>query len=253
MRNSIISGFLKYIDKALVSELIDAFDEMKRHHFLRDYRPSAVDAGRFAEVVFRILEQRTTGGFTSLGKPIDTEKIINLLSNIPSNQEPDSVRIHIPRTLRVIYDIRNKRNNAHLGDGIDPNVQDSIFVISCCDWVIAELIRLYHDIPANEAQLIIDELVQKKSPIIQEFQDGFLKTLNPKLNARERILITLYHRNEKGATKVEISNWLKPSQRSNLNRSLRQMEFENDLIRTIDNTCFITTLGQQAVEELKII
>jgi hypothetical protein len=47
---------------------------------------------------------------------------------MPIGSAPDSIRLHIPRTFRVIYDIRNKRDAAHLGDGIDPNLQDSTLV-----------------------------------------------------------------------------------------------------------------------------
>ena len=75
----------------------------------------------------------------------------------------DSIRLHIPRTLRLIYDIRNKRNAAHLADGIDPNVQDATLVIRNMEWALAELVRLYHHVPADEAQQIIAELVSRKS------------------------------------------------------------------------------------------
>ena len=57
---------------------------------------------------------------------------------------PDAIRLHIPRTLRLVYDIRNKRDVAHLGPDIDPNLQDSTLVVSALDWVLAEFIRLYH-------------------------------------------------------------------------------------------------------------
>ena len=31
---------------------------------------------------------------------------------------------------------------AHLSDEIDPNLQDSTFVSSCLDWILAEFVRL---------------------------------------------------------------------------------------------------------------
>ncbi len=89
---------------------------------------------------------------------------------------PDSVRFHIPRTLRLIYDMRNKRDVAHLADGIDPNQQDATIVVRNMEWVLAELVRLYHNLEAEEAHAIIVELVSKDVPLIQEF-DGFPRVL----------------------------------------------------------------------------
>ena len=86
------------------------------------------------------------------------------------------MRIHIPRALRLVYDIRNKRDVAHLGDGIDPNLQDATMVASVLDWVLAEFIRLYHNVTANVAQQLVSEIVTRAVPVIQDF-NGFPKSL----------------------------------------------------------------------------
>ena len=59
----------------------------------------------------------------------------------------------------VVYDVRNNRDVAHLGADIDPNLMDATLVISILDWVLAELVRMYHKVSADEAQKIIDGLV----------------------------------------------------------------------------------------------
>jgi hypothetical protein len=101
---------------------------------------------------------------------LDSDKLIVTLSNYS-----DSIRLHIPRAIRVVYDIRNKRDAAHLADDIDPNLQDATLVISNLDWILAEFIRLYHNVSADEAQKIIEGLVARKVPVIEDF-DGFLKS-----------------------------------------------------------------------------
>lgn len=120
-------------------------------------------------------------------------------SNLPVGSHPDAIRLHIPRALRVVYDIRNNRNAAHLGDGIDPNKQDATIVISTLDWVLAEFVRLYHTVSADEAQRIVESLVTKRAPAVQDFA-GFLKVLNSKLKAGDYILLLLYERGAKGAS-----------------------------------------------------
>jgi hypothetical protein len=78
----------------------------------------------------------------------------------------------------VVYDVRNSRDAAHLADGIDPNLQDASLVIGNIDWVLAEFVRLYHGVKADEARRIIEALVVRKVPIVQDF-NGFLKVLSP--------------------------------------------------------------------------
>jgi hypothetical protein len=55
---------------------------------------------------------------------------------------------------------------------IDPNLQDATFVTSNLDWILAEFVR--HNVPAAEAQRIVDGLVTRSVPAIQDF-GGFLK------------------------------------------------------------------------------
>jgi hypothetical protein len=44
--------------------------------------------------------------FTALGRQLDTDKLIRELSNLPPAQFNDSQRLHIPRSLRLVYDVR---------------------------------------------------------------------------------------------------------------------------------------------------
>jgi hypothetical protein len=162
----------------------------------------------------------TTSSYTPLGEPLDTDRIITKLSNLARGSYPASIRLHIPRALRTVYDIRNQRDAAHLGDGIDPNLQDSSLVIGTLDWALAEFFRLYHNVPPNEAQSIVEELVTRVAPVVQDF-DGFLKVLNPELRASDHCLVLLYHRGVLGATLDELRAWVRPSMRSNLQPDAR--------------------------------
>ncbi|KKU50093.1 MAG: hypothetical protein UY47_C0004G0048 [Parcubacteria group bacterium GW2011_GWB1_49_7] len=240
-------GLEQKLPKQLVSELLEAYGEVKSNYYLNKFRPNEVEGGRFCEAAFRILEEQAFGKHTSIGKQLDTEKLIARLQNIPFGQQSESVRLHLPRTLRLIYDIRNKRDAAHLADGIDPNPQDATFVVAACDWVLAELVRLYHSISPQEAQKIVENIIERKSLVVQDF-DGFLKTLKPSWGPRERLLATLYQRGKSGATPEELASWLKPSQRANINRTLGYLEHENDLIILKDNLYMITNRGIKYVE-----
>ena len=108
---------------------------------------------------------------TALGKTLPSlDKLLPVMEN--ATGQPDSVRLHIPRTLKLIYDIRNKRDAAHLGDKeLDPNLQDATLVVGNMDWTLSELVRLYHGVDADRAQGIIENLVAKEVPAVEEI-DG---------------------------------------------------------------------------------
>lgn len=248
MRAAIEAQLATRLDARLVSELLDAHAEAKRNYYLGGLRLSAVEGGRFCEAAFRLLEFVSKNKKnTPLGKPLDTERLIRELANVPSSQYNDSIRLHIPRSLRLVYDIRNKRDAAHLADGIDPNLQDATLVIGVLDWVLAEFIRLYHDVPANTASKMVDGIVKRSAPIVQDFA-GFQKILNPKLEVSDHCCVLLYQRGEDGALYEELGHWARPKMRSNLRRALNALIEKKDFVHFDGERYFITRLGEQYVE-----
>lgn len=247
MLDQIATGFKASFPAKLVDELLSAYQEAKHNFFLGGLRLSAVEGGRFCEAAFRMLEHVIKGSSTDLNRALDSEKLILALSNSSKATFPDSIRLHIPRAIRVVYDIRNNRDAAHLADGIDPNLQDATLVVSNLDWILAEFIRLYHNVSANEAQKIIEGLVTRKVPVIEDF-DGFLKVLNPKLQVSGYVLVLLYERGSLGATLSELVKWVQPAMRLNLKRTLTSM-VDKALLHETDAGIFkLTKLGRQEVE-----
>jgi len=243
----------KSLPKKIVQQLLETYKEVKRNYFLGNLRIGEVEGGRFSEAVFRLLEYITTKKFTPLDKQIkDFANKCRDLENLPSSKFSESIRIHIPRTIRLVYDIRNKRDAAHLSDGIDPNLQDSTFVVGCCDWVLAEFIRLFYGASSDQAQTIVEKLITRQIPVIEEF-GTYIKTLNPKLKVSERVLVLLYHKDDYGATQSELESWLKPEQLLNLPRTLTQMEHEKDWIVKIGQRYTITRRGIMEVDRRKLL
>ena len=240
-----------HFDPSLVDELLAAYQEAKHNFYLGGLRLGAVEGGRFCEAAFRMLQQKTTKKFTPLGKQIDANGIALQLMNLPFADFPDAVRLHIPRAIRVVYDVRNSRDAAHLADGIDPNLQDASLVIGNIDWILAEFVRLYHEVSADEAQRIIDALVVRKVPVVQDF-DGFLKVLNPRLAVTAYLLVLLYERGTAGATYEELTMWVRPPMKANLRRSLNKMVNDQAYLHVDAGRYFITKLGLATVELKKL-
>jgi hypothetical protein len=246
IRNSLTSRF----PANLVGELLECYVEQKKNFYLGRMRPTEVEGGRFAEAAFRMLEHAAGAAATPLGIQLDTLSIARMLEG--QTAAPDSIRFHIPRTLRVIYDIRNKRDAAHLGDGIDPNLQDSSFISAALDWVLAEFVRLARGVPADKAFALVKTITVRRIPAVEQFGD-VLKTLRPSLGPSDRILLLLYHRADQGATAAELSDWLKPAQRANLSRTLAQLEHDKDYTVFDGEHYLLTRRGIAAVEYKKLV
>ncbi len=246
-RAVIQAGLESALDPALVNELLDAYEEAKSNYQLGGLRLSAVEGGRFCEAAFRLLQQHAFGKFDPLGKQLKIDTVMQNLASLPGGSQPDSIRLHIPRALRVVYDVRNSRDAAHLADGIDPNLQDATLVVGVLDWVLAELVRLHHNVTADEAQAMVEDLVTRQAPVVQDF-DGFLKVLRADLTASPRCLVLLYQRGAQGATYEELSKWVKPKMRRHLRRTLKILVDEKSWVHQMGNQYMITRTGQQEVE-----
>jgi len=250
MLDVIRKGLKQSLPDKLVDELLAAYQEAKENFYSGGLRLSAVEGGRFCEAALRLLEFITRGSFTDINRQLDADRLILTLKDIPAAEQPASIRLHIPRAIRVVYDIRNSRDNAHLADGIDPNLQDASLVIYVLDWIMAEFVRLYHDVPANDAKKIVDSLVMRRVPVVQDF-GGFKKILNAKLKATPFILVLLYEVGDDGATFGELSAWVKPKMRKNLLRTLNSLVDKQAFVHFDGSKYIITKAGSAEVEKKK--
>lgn len=230
----------------LVRELLEAYSEAKRNYFLGGHRLSAVEGGRFCEAAYRILQSMTTLAFTPLGETLDTERVANQLGALRARDFPKSVRVYLPRALRIVYDIRNNRDAAHLADGIDPNLQDATLVVSVLDWVLAEFIRLSDRVSADVAQKLVASLVTRKYPVVQTFGNR-PKVLRTDLRAGDVVLVLLYHVGAEGATVPELSQWVPTPMAANIRRTLRTLETKA-LVHQDNDSVVITRAGEKRVE-----
>lgn len=251
MTAGIKSGLVQSFPEKLVDELLAAYIEAKRNYYLGGLRLSEVEGGRFCEASLRMLEYATIGKFTPLGKQLSTDVIILRLSQISKTLAPESVRIHIPRALRVVYDIRNNRDAAHLGDNIDPNNQDATLVVSVLDWILAEFIRIYHDVLPEVAQKMVENVITRRAPAIQDFE-GFLKVLKPNLQAGDYILLLLYQRGIDGALYGELEKWVRPKMRPNLRRTLERLVDDYAYVHFDGSKYILSGTGIMVVEKNKI-
>lgn len=237
------------IPAELVKELLEAFAEAKRRFYRDDLRPSEIEGARFSEAVFRILEWATTQKYTPLGDTLP--KVPTLMGRLEqATTARESVRFHIPRTLRLISTCATSGTSRTLATASTRTSRTRHWWCGNMEWVLAELVRLHHNVSATEAHGIIVDLVSKDVPLIQVF-DGFPRVLK-QLKASDHFLALLYWRGVEGATLDELRAWARATMRAQIRRTLNGLDGK-DLIHLNGDRYVLTHLGEKDVEERKLL
>ena len=235
----------------LAGEVVESYEELRARHFRRDFRPGLLEAGRFAEAVFRVLQVLATGKCTPVGKTLPKlPQLLVTLENADAGKVHESVRLHIPRALATVYNMRNKRDIGHIAADVDANVMDAEFAVASCNWVLAELVRLLHRCSPEDASVYVEKIVERRAPLVQVFGDEPF-VLSTELSAKDEILVLLYQRGESGATLDDLDRWT-PNTIGIRSLSARMSELENRdrFIRRLDGRAFLTESGAHHIESV---
>jgi hypothetical protein len=178
---------LSAIPEGLRKPLLVEYQRIIQNYLERNWIASELSGGRFAEIVFTILDGYSKNAYAS--KPSKPADMVAACKNLEKNTNaPRSFRILIPRLLPVLYEVRNNRDVGHVGGDVNSNFMDSSAVVSMVKWVLAELIRVFHKLDISEAQSITDVLSERTLPILWK-HDKVVRVLNNKLPWKDQILL----------------------------------------------------------------
>lgn len=234
----------------LVDVLLSSYEEIKQNFYLGKHEPSELNGGKFVEACFRILQYETNGGrYTAIGTSI--RNVIGKLrafEQIPSANARESFRIHLPRTLLAMYNVRNKRGVGHLGGDVNPNRADASLLVACADWAMAELFRIYYQCSLEEAQTIVDALVQRRLSLVYELEDT-KRVLLPRLSYKDKTLLLLASEFPDEVSESDLLAWIEPKDKSSYRRRvLRVLHSERMIEYEEPNWCKILPPGLRYVE-----
>src|SRR5579875_2148788 len=160
-----LQAALARIDPNIRTRLIESYLLVKEAFAEGQYDACGLRAGKFCEVVLRLLQQELTGTHvpfgTTLGVFTDEAR---KLEKLPKTSGPESLRVIIPRSIDYVYTLRNKRAIGHVGGDVDANETDAALCVRALDWCMAELIRVFHALSLEEAQELIDSLAVRQLP-----------------------------------------------------------------------------------------
>lgn len=235
-------------DAALAQELTEAYAELKNRYFRGDFRPGQLEGGRFTEAAFRILQLKATGRYTPVGKRLPKVAVLmQTLESADASKVHESIRMHIPRALAAVYNVRNRRDVGHIAADVDANVMDATYVVATCDWVLAEFVRLFHECSPERAQAYVEALVKRRAPLVQVFGETPF-VLRPGLSAKDEILLLLYHQGSLGASLDELDAWLPTVARHVARSRVSEIERQLRYARRVNGRIYITDTGMAYVE-----
>jgi len=220
---------LTNIPKGHRSELLKVFNKILKNFRERRWEPSALNGGKFCEVVYSILKGHTSGNYSSrLQKPTNMVDSCRRLEQADKSKFCRSVRIQIPRMLISLYEIRNNRGVGHVGGDVDPNYMDAIAVLYMVKWIMAELIRIFHKVDINTATETIERITDRTLPVLWKV-GAKLRVLDTSLTMREKTLVILYY--ERGPIDESVLvDWIEHTNPSVYRRDVLRSSHKEKLI-----------------------
>jgi hypothetical protein len=185
---------LAALPASLRDPLLETYREIASNFAEHRWSPSELEGGKFCEVVYWICRGFITGTYvTTPTKPQNMKGDSNALERNSDTGKPGdhSLRILIPRMLPALYDIRNNRGVGHVGGDVDPNFMDASAVYGMASWILAELVRIFHNVKTDEAEAAVNGLLERKTPLI--WSAGIAKrVLDTKMTTVEQTLLLLH-------------------------------------------------------------
>lgn len=236
------------LPSGLRSELLKAFDGIVTHYRAGRWEPSELSGGKFCEVVYSILKGHVDGKY-----PAKASKPKNMVDACKALEQaagfPRSVRIQIPRMLVALYEIRNNRNVGHVGGEVDPSHMDAVCILSMTKWILADLVRVFHDLGVDEAAAVVEALTDRDIAAVWEV-GGKKRVLHDGLSASDGMLLLVY--SAAGEVKDEdLIDWLEYANASRFRNSVlgdahnqRLIEYDRKA-----GTVVLSPIGARYVEE----
>ena len=214
------------------------------------WEAAELDGARFCEIVYTILAGYLNGQNypASAAKPGDFKGACDRLAQAPRASGPDAARVTIPRILTGLYQVRNNRGVAHVGGEVSANHMDATYVLHATQWVMAELVRMFHDTDVSTATKIVDTLVDRTLPVVWSV-GGIRRVLDKSLDLSDATLVLLYAE-PAGAVDRDLAQDLDQPRLGNYRRVLRSLH-EARMIEYSETTghVVISPKGEKDVEE----
>jgi hypothetical protein len=236
---------------SLRTRLLKTYAELKTAFVEGQFDACGLRAGKFCEIVLRVLQEYLSGTHIALGQKIPNFKVeCDKIEQLPATAGPESLRLLMPRALDFLYTLRNKRGIGHVGGDVDANEIDAATCVRVADWCLSELIRVFHNLSIEEAQDMVNTIAERRLPLVWQIQ-GKKRVLSNHLNYKSQVLLLLYSEPVTGVPLEELLSWTENPRKDNFVRTVIAPMHQERLIEfdRVANFVFISPKGSRVVEE----
>lgn len=147
-----------------------------------------------------------------------------------------------------MYEVRNNRGVGHVGGDVDPNGMDAKLVLETSKWIVAELVRIFHNVTTDAASAVVEKLTERTFPVVWEIGDT-KRVLKPELSVREQTLLLLYASDSK-VSEGQLVAWTEYSSVAAFRRDILRKLHDKRLVeyREQQKDAQLTPLGIEFVE-----
>lgn len=231
----------------LRNELLGAFNQIAKNYRERRWEPSELNGGKLCEVAYSIAKGYVDGTYPKKAtKPRNMVDACRALEG--GTRKERSMRVQIPRMIVALYEVRNNRNVGHVGGDVDPNHMDALVVLQMAKWIVAELVRVLHEVDVDEAAETVEALVERETPIIWAVNET-RRVLATSLSMRDKSLVLL-HASDGAVAERELVSWVEHTNASVYRRDVLRKAHKARLIEynASEGTVTISPLGIELVE-----
>ncbi|WPC66174.1 hypothetical protein SBP18_17025 [Rhodoferax ferrireducens] len=218
---SIAGTAFGFLPAGLREPLLSEYRTLIQNYLERRWTPASLSGGKFCEIVYTIVDGFGSGAYAiAPSKPGNMVNACRALEN--RTNVPRSFQILIPRLLPALYEVRNNRGVGHVGGDVDPNHMDSAAVLAITNWIMAELVRVFHATSPTEAQQIVDALSTRRIPLVWDGANGVRRVLDPNVSLKDQILVLL-GASPRATLVSDLFTWTGCSTRAYFNRLLKAL------------------------------
>jgi hypothetical protein len=150
--------------------------------------------------------------------------------------------------LTALYDVRNHRGVGHVGGDVSANHMDTEVVLAMSKWIVAELVRLFHNTDVKTANAVVDALVDRTLPVIREVA-GLKRVLDTQLSLTDHTLL-LPDSDPGAVSDKDLAEYLEQSRLGNYRRVLDRLHKVRAIEwNTATGTVTLNPLGRMDVED----
>lgn len=247
---SIFGVLSKSFPQNYVDLLEQEYNELKNSYYSEDKTKVGIHSGRISELISSLLCLKEFNQNEDLNN-IKFDPNISKLENSPKSSPQEEIsRLLIPRVLRSIYTIRNKKKIAHIKT-FDPIKIDLKYINIAIDWVISQILIIYCNVNSDEILKYFERVSLDDFKKVERFENGDIVFNAPNLSLTNKLLFILADFYNKGRidedTLLKIS---KPKNNSYIRTYLNRME-KNTLVHINEEGIKLTKWGMERAREVR--